>query len=476
MARLLVAAVLILALPIAPARGQDAYDVVVYGGSPAAVTAAVQARRLGKTTVILVPGRRLGGLSSAGVGAAHYGDKAAVGGLARQFYERVHQHYAQPAAWRDEQRQDFLARSARRAPDPDALADRRGLRAMWTAEPRVAESIFRDMAADARVPVHYGERLDLAAGVSKQRARVAAIRMESGRVYRGKVFIDASYECDLMAKAGVSYRTGRDANEPASAIVPADGVRLVMSEVPANQGVLTPPPGYDRSRFEPVLARPGLSALLPRIASMPNRKVEIDPRPVFPVAGPAYAEADHALRPRLLAEQVNALRGLWWFLQTDAAVPAAIAQQARRFAPCKDELVEGGGWPDMIDMGNTRRALADFVVTDRHLSGLEAAGDGIGLVAMPRTDAARVTAHAIPFGAIVPREQEAANLLVPVCPSATRAAQTALRAEPVLMILGQSAAVAASLAIDAGAPIQRVNYAKLRARLVYEEQALEPAR
>lgn len=178
-----------------------AYDVVVYGGTSGGVTAAVEAARLGRRTVLIEPGRHVGGMTSGGLGATDIGRKETIGGLAREFYRRVKAHYANHAAWRHGRPEDF--RSNRHEPGEDV---------MFYFEPHVAERIFQDWLREAKVDVVLGERLDLKAGVQRRGARIVEIATESGRRFRGEVFIDATYEGDLMAKAGVPYMVGREAN------------------------------------------------------------------------------------------------------------------------------------------------------------------------------------------------------------------------------------------------------------------------
>src|SRR5688572_19247464 len=169
---------LILVASPAFAQKQDAkpsahsYDLVVYGGTSGGIAAAVQAARMGKSVVLIEPGKHLGGLTSGGLGATDIGNKAAIGGISREFYRRVGQHYARPEAWRQETREKY-----------QSSRQRSGEEEMWTFEPHVAETIFRDMLAEAKVPVVFQSRLDLNDGVTKQDGRITAIRMEDGRAF-----------------------------------------------------------------------------------------------------------------------------------------------------------------------------------------------------------------------------------------------------------------------------------------------------
>ena len=199
--RLILATLLLLASsrPVAAQNARE-FDIVVYGGTSGGVIAAVQATAMGKTVVLVEPGKHLGGLTSGGLGATDIGNKGAIGGLSREFYRRVGEYYSQPAAWKFQQREAY--KSSRQAGEGE----------MWTFEPHVAELIYRRWVEAAKVPVIYGERLDLKAGVIKNGNLITSIRMESGLSLRGKVFIDATYEGDLMALAGVAFHVGREAN------------------------------------------------------------------------------------------------------------------------------------------------------------------------------------------------------------------------------------------------------------------------
>jgi hypothetical protein len=195
---------ILLAMFVSQAISADeSFDLVVYGGSSGGVAAAVQARRMGKTAVVIEPGKHLGGLTSGGLGATDIGNKAAIGGISREFYQRVKKHYADPANWKHERPENY--RSGRQS--EQAQED-----AMWTFEPHVAERIFEEFCREAGVVVVKEERLDLRRGVVKESGRIVSIRMESGTVFSGRMFVDATYEGDLMKLAGVSYTVGREAN------------------------------------------------------------------------------------------------------------------------------------------------------------------------------------------------------------------------------------------------------------------------
>lgn len=192
------------------AAGPTTADVCIYGGTSGGVIAAVEAARLGKKTVLIESTQRLGGMSSGGLGMTDNGSTDTIGGLSREFYQRVYQFYRKPENWRFQKRADYLAWLPKIwGVDGPRMEE---IQAQFLFEPRAAKAAFDDMVREAGVQVVLGERLDLKKGVVKDGLKITRIRMESGREFAAKVFIDASYEGDLMAKAGVSYTVGRESN------------------------------------------------------------------------------------------------------------------------------------------------------------------------------------------------------------------------------------------------------------------------
>lgn len=188
----------------------ESYDLAVYGGTSGGVIAAVEAARHGKKVVLIEPTKRLGGMSSGGLGMTDNGSTATIGGLSREFYERVYQFYLKPENWKFQKRADFVAWLPKIwNVDGPRMEE---IKAAFLFEPRAAKAVFDDMVREAGVEVATGERLDLKKGVVKDGRKIVKIVMESGREFAGKVFIDASYEGDVMAKAGVSYIVGREPN------------------------------------------------------------------------------------------------------------------------------------------------------------------------------------------------------------------------------------------------------------------------
>jgi hypothetical protein len=521
-------------------------DVCIYGGTVAGIAAAVQTARMGKTVVVVEFGNHLGGMTSGGLGATDIGNKAAIGGIAREFYHRVAQHYARDDAWHFEKRENFLrAKSTRAPPDlnsPDAT--------MWTFEPHVAEDILFQMLNETKVPVFFQQRLE---HVKKDGARITEIAMENGKVFRAKMFIDATYEGDLIAKAGVRYKVGREANSdygetldgiravtpkhqftvavdpyvkagvPGSGLLPyiqsieagkagsGDGsvqaynYRLCYTRNAANRLSHKKPPHYDPAKYE-LLAR-YLEALVasghnPTLEEfwnpvrMPNGKTDINNNGGFSTdfigVNYAYPEGNYSLRDQIRLAHEDYTRGFIYFLATSPRVPENMRLEMQSWGPAKDEFFDSGGWPHQLYVREARRMISDYVMTEHNCRGKLTAEDPVSLAAytMDSHNCRRIVKdgrvenegdvqvggfppYPISYRSIVPKAAESENLLVPVCLSATHIAYGSIRMEPVFMILGQSAATAAVLALDANCPLQKLKYEELRTRLLKDKQVLE---
>jgi hypothetical protein len=525
-----------------PARSvcaADAADIVVYGGTSAGIVAAVQARRDGKTVVLIEPSNHLGGLTTGGLGATDIGNKEVIGGLARDFYQRVAQYYANDEAWVQEKREAYRARNVHHNPQDNA---------MWTFEPHVALGIFRSLLDEFDISPILNERLDRRHGVKKNGARIVSIAMESGRTFAGRVFIDATYEGDLMAAAGARYHVGREGNDvygetlngvqpklnvknhrfthlvdpyvkpgrPESGLLwgiqarslPPDGsgdravqaycYRLCTTDVPANRLAWPKPADYDESRYELVLRNfeAGDERVPWHPVWMPNRKTDTNNNHAFSTdyigGNYEYPEADYAERERIVADHRSYQQGLMWTLANHSRVPKRVRDEFQRLGLAKDEFSENDNWPTQLYVREARRMIGAYVMTEHNCRGAKVAEDSIGMGAygMDSHNCQRyvtpegyvqnegdVQVHGfepypISYGAITPKKSECDNLLVPVCVSSSHIAYGSIRMEPVFMILGQSAAVAARLAIDADMAVQKVGYEKLRSRLLAEGQIL----
>ncbi|HEX4415664.1 MAG TPA: FAD-dependent oxidoreductase [Lacipirellulaceae bacterium] len=519
----------------------DTADIVIYGGTSAGVAAAIQASAMGKTVIILEP-NHVGGLTTGGLGATDIGNKQVIGGLARDFYRRIRDIYTSDGSWQREKRDEYNARNPHYSATDDT---------MWTFEPHVAYLAFAKMFErdHDRVQLLLNERLDRRHGVIKKQGRIDSITMESGRKFTARMFIDASYEGDLMAAAGVSYHVGREANseygetldgaEPKlneknhrflkvvdpfvkpgnstsgllpgiqSKSVPSAGsgdklvqaycYRLCTTDVPENRRDWSKPVDYDEARYELLLRNfeAGDERAPWHLLWMPNRKTDTNNNGAFSTdyigGNYEYPEADYATRDKIAADHRSYQQGLLWTLANNPRVPNKVRDEFKRFGLAKDEFQDNDNWPTQLYVREARRMIGAYVMTEHNCRGKEVAEDSIGMGAygMDSHNCQRYVAddghvqnegdvqvggfkpYPISYRAITPKAEECENLLVPVCLSSTHIAYGSIRMEPVFMILGQSAATAASLAMDEGVPVQKLDYQKLRERLLRDKQVLE---
>ncbi len=532
----------LLALRLAAA---ETYDVVVYGGTSAGVIAAVQAKKMGKSVIVVGPDVHLGGLSSGGLGYTDTGNKAVIGGLARNFYHRVWVEYQKNETWKWQRPEAFGNKGQ------GTVAMDKDERTMWIFEPSVAEKVFEDYVKEFGLTVLRDEWLDRAKGVRLADGRIAEITMLSGKKFAGKMFIDATYEGDLLAAAGVSYHVGREANsvhgeewngnqvgilhhghhfgavkkpisaykvpgDPSSGLLPrisadppgrrGEGDKRVQAycfrwcatDHPDNRIPFPRPANYDASQYE-LLVRvleAGWRQTFHKFDLLPNRKTDTNNHGPFSFDNIGmnydYPEASYERRREIIREHRDYQQGLLWFLANDPRVPADVREEANRWGLPKDEFKDNGHWPHQIYVREARRMVGAFVMTENELTKKKPTPDSVGMgsytidshnvrrYVTPEGNVQNegdigvpISPYSIAYGALVPKRGEIANLFAPVACSATHIAYGSIRMEPVFMILGQSAATAAALAIDGGVAVQDVPYAALRTRLLADGQVLE---
>lgn len=529
------AAAVCLGLIARPASAAD-HDIVVYGGTASGVAAAVQAARMGKSVVVIEPSRHVGGLTSGGLGYTDSGNKAVIGGIAREFYQCVKNHYDDPKAWVHQRPEQY----ANYRPKDDT---------MWTFEPKVAEQLLRAMLDEHRVPVVLGERLDRSKGVTLDGKSIVSITMESGKAFGGKMFIDATYEGDLMAAAGVSYTVGREPNakygetlngvarkwnqhnhrftakvdpfvkpgDPKSGLLhgidptplPPDGdgdhrlqafcFRMCMSNVAANRVPFPKPADFDEAKYELLFRNfeAGDLRFPMKPDMMPNGKTDTNNNCAVSTdyigGNYKYADAGYAEREKIIREHESYQKGLMWSLTNHPRVPQKIRDQMKPWGLAADEFTDNGNWPHQIYVREARRMVSDYVVTENDCRRKRNTPQSVGMGSynMDSHNCARYVTpegfvqnegdvqvspggpYRISYLSIVPKKGECPNLLVPVCLSSSHIAYGSIRMEPVFMALGQSAATAAVMAIDDKVDVQAVEYEKLRKRLLADKQVLE---
>jgi hypothetical protein len=485
-------------------------DVCVYGGTSAGVIAAYTAKMYGKKVILIEQGRHLGGLSAGGLGYTDIGNKFAVTGLARDFYRKVGAHY--------------------------------GKFEQWIFEPHVAEEIFQQYISSANVDVLFEHRILQA---KNEKGNIRSITLENTRskselTISAKVFIDCSYEGDLMAKAGVTYTVGREANQkfgetyngvqlrdkhqfpdgidpyktkgnPSSGLlwgisdakldppgsgdrkVQAYNFRICLTDQPANMIPITKPDGYDSTRYELLVrlmekepTRPYNLILKPDL--MPGRKTDINNNGPFSTdmigMNYEYPEASYSERARIQKEHELYIKGLLYFIGNSSRLPKHLGAEMQKWGYPRDEYQDNGNWSHQMYVREARRMVGEYVMTQANCTGTAKVEDGVGMAAytMDSHNVQRVVVNGmvknegdvqiggfppypIAYRSLVPKASECGNLLVPVCLSASHIAYGSIRMEPVFMVLAQSSAVAAVMAIDKRVPVQLVSVKLLQQKI-----------
>lgn len=492
-------------------------DICVYGATSAGVIAAYSAAKLGKKVILVDPNTHTGGLSSGGLGYTDIGNKYAISGLSLDFYRRLGKHY--------------------------------GKFEQWIFEPHVAENLFKDYLDRASIKPLYKNELSQ---VSKEGNKIKSItikqRGEGGKItetiINAGVFIDCTYEGDLMAMAGITYIVGREANlsyketyngvqlrdkhqfpdgidpfrikgQPESGLlwgisieplapegsgdnkIQAYNFRICLTDSQANSIPISRPDNYDSTRYELLIRllekEPGTpfdKIMKPDL--MTNRKTDINNNGPFSTdmigMNYDYAEGNWQLRKNIQKAHEDYNKGFLYFVGHDPRIPTHLRNEMLRWGYPKDEYVNNGHWSPQMYIREARRMLGEYVMTQDNCEGREKVTDGIGMAAytMDSHNCQRIVIekngqrmvknegdvqiggfppYPISYRSIIPKKHECSNLFVPVCLSATHIAYGSIRMEPVFMVLAQSAAYAAVMAINNKQDIQDLDIAKLQQQL-----------
>jgi hypothetical protein len=448
-------------------------------------------------------------MTAGGLGMTDIGNKRAIGGLSREFYRRVGGMYR--------------------------------VEEEWCFEPHVAEAVFDQWLQETPVQVF---RRQFVKSIRKENGRIVSLQTVSGLIVEARMFIDTSYEGDLMALARVSYSVGRESNSqygetyngeqirnlhqfenpvdpyvipktPASGLLPgieagaiyqpglgdrrtqAYNFRMCLTR---RQDIRIPfpkPAAYD-DKWYVLLKRhlaTGWNEAFHKFDPVRNGKTDTNNHGAvstdFIGMNHAYPEASYAAREIIFQAHVTYQQGIMWCLAHDPGIPSVIREPMSEWGLCRDEFVDSGGWPHALYVRESRRMVSDYVMTEHDCLGTVEAEDPIGLAAygMDSHNCRRIvrgglvcnegdvqitklTPYPISYRTIVPKKSECQNLFVPFCLSATHIAFGSIRMEPVLMLLGQSAAIAADMALKESVPVQDISYPALKAELLSAGQIL----
>lgn len=521
--------------------GSPTYDICIYGESASGVTAAIQGARMGKKVLLISKNNHVGGLATSGLTATDMNRNDLVGGVTKEFYHNIYNHYLRPGAWRNQDRESFMISTLKRT--YKGKNDERQIQ--WVYESSVAEKIMRDMLQTAGVEVLFNHPLDLNESVNKEGNVIKSIRLENGKTITAKIFIDASYEGDLLMKAGISYTVGRESNQqygetyngirvnydqgkdltsispyvkennPKSGVLPfvtphewgkqgeadkrvqAYCYRMTLTNDPENRLPIRKPKNYNPLWYE-IYARmlkaepeTKLQQII-TLTPMPNKKTDTNHLDFFG-ASYDYAEAGYETRKNIERQHKDYALGMLWFLGNDKRVPEHIRHEMSDWGLPKDEFIDSENFPYQIYVREARRMIGTFVMTEKNVrkDNRTLAGHSVGLgsyaldchyvsrvvdkegkLRNEGTIFAPTTPYTISYYSLTPKEEECANLLATVCLSSSHVAYSTIRMEPVYMILGQSAATAAAIAIDAELPVQKISYDVLKYKLTRDGQIL----
>ena len=502
------------------------YDICIYGGSSAGIIAAYTALKMGKSVIVISPDGHIGGLSTGGLGQTDIGNKQAIGGFSHQFYQRLGKIYGEPETWQ--------------------------------FEPSAASQVFDDYISEANIQIIEDKRIEK---VDKDGTQIKSVTLvntygsnKKKQVVSAKMFLDCTYEGDLLALAGVSYTVGRESNsvynetlngfqlpeyhkrsgyhqfpdgvspykikgDPSSGLVwgvSSDAVsptgegdhkaqaynfRLCLTDSAENRIPFKRPKGYDPEKYELLVrlfeAQPTMRKINDYFiwSRMPNRKTDVNNRGGFSTdmigANYAWPEASFEERKKIFEEHLSYTKGLLYFFATDKRVPDTLRNFVSKWGYAKDEYKDTDNFTPQLYIREGRRMIGEYVMTEHNCTGEQVVNDPIGMAAytMDSHNIQRIVVdgmvknegnvevggfspYPISYRSIIPKRTDCTNLLVPVSLSASHIAFGSIRMEPVFMLLGQSAATAAVHAIDDNKAVQDINYDKLRAELLKQNQVL----
>jgi hypothetical protein len=467
-----------------------------------------------------------------------------IGGLSREFYQRIYQYYQKSETWKFEKKEEY-GNKGQGTPAIDGAN-----KTMWIFEPSIAEKVFEDFIKENNIKVYRDEWLDREHGVVKKDGEIISFKTLNGKVFKGKIFIDATYEGDLMAAADVSYSVGREANnvykekwngievgvlhhkhnfgrrkispyydlkDPKSGVLPkittedpgkkgegdhkiqAYCYRMCLTKDKSNQVAFQKPEAYDPKQYELLIRiyESGWDETFHKFDPIPNKKTDVNNHGPFSTDNIGmnydYPEASYERRKEIIKEHQTYQKGWLYFIATDPRIPSKVRNEMNEWGLAKDEFKDNGNWPYQLYVREARRMKGKIVMTEHEIYGKKAVNDPIGMGSY-NMDSHNVQRYITPkghvqnegdigvnikkpykisLGSIIPKKEECKNLLVTVALSSSHIAYGSIRMEPVFMILGQSAGIAAVTAIDKGIDLFDLNYQDIKPKLIESGQVLE---
>ncbi|MBD8034423.1 MULTISPECIES: FAD-dependent oxidoreductase [Solibacillus] len=484
-------------------------DVLIYGATPAGITAAITLKKNGHSVRIAECSRFIGGMTTSGLGATDLGAEQALGGLAKQFYDEIAQHY--------------------------------GMEKCVRFEPHVAERIFKTWLQEQEINVQTEQFIESAV---LENQSIQQVRMTDGATYEAKQFIDASYEGDLLAHAGVEYIVGREASTVYKEIYngvqfgtqhhkfesfidpyieegnPASGLLSGISEeyVTEHNGAgdhriqaynfrmcltkeekvpFPKPHGYERDYYALLLRyiKAGHWDAMKLHTPLMNGKTDLNNHGAFSTdfigMNYAFPDADYESREEIYQQHVTYVAGLLYFLANDEEVPSVIQEEVRQWGLAADEFTDTDNWPRQLYIREARRMIGEYVMTEHHALQREICEQPIAVASfhMDSHNCRRVVVNGrvmnegdiqvpvkpfmIDLRALLPKKEHCTNLIVPVCLSASHIAYGSIRMEPIFMMLGQVAGAATASAIVESKAVQDISYEQLKQQLIEQGHVVE---
>jgi hypothetical protein len=495
---------------VAPAK----VDICIYGATSAGVIAAYTAKKMGKSVLLIEPGTHLGGMTSGGLGQTDIGNKYAISGLSRDFYRRIGKHYGKFEQWIFEPHvakkylQQYLDEAGikvlylhrivaadKKSGSIQSIVLENSIKPDAATNQTVQASVFIDCTYEGDFMAKAG----VSYAVGRENNSDFKETINGVQLMKGHQFPDGidPYKTPGKPESGLLWGISSEKLLPAGTgdgKAQAYNYRICLTSDPANQIPITQPEGYDASRYE-LLARlmnkqPDRKTLNDYFiwSRMPNSKTDINNRNGFSTdmigANYEYPDGNYAKREAIIRDHTIYTKGLLYFVGHDPRVPQELRAEMLKWGYPKDEYTDTGNWSPQLYIREARRMKGHYIMTQANCEGKEVVSDGVGMAAytMDSHNIQRIVVNGmvknegnvevggfgpypISYGSIIPKEKECTNLLVPVCLSATHIAYGSIRMEPVFMVLAQSAAVAAVMAVNNKTSVQKIDTKKLQQQL-----------